>query len=233
MGKASRTKRERRDTPQKTGVVARNTKRQLPVFWIVVAVLVLGGLVAIVATRPDEADEAAVNAAKDAPVFADVAVDGEPLAEYDEGTDPAVGDAIPSIAGTSLDDEPMSIGGGSEPTVIVTVAHWCPHCQAEVPRIVDWAKGDGAAASEGVRIVGLSTSVTEGQPNFPPAEWLAREQWPFDTLVDDEAGSAASALGVKGFPFITFVRGDGTVSERYSGEMPIDEFADAVERIAP
>ena len=24
------------------------------------------------------------------------------------------------------------------PQLIVVMAHWCPHCQAEIPRIVDW-----------------------------------------------------------------------------------------------
>src|SRR5690606_15051496 len=102
---------------------------------------------------------------------------------------------------------------------------------AEVERIVEWTKDNQVPA--GVEVIGVSTSVSESQPNFPPAEWLAREAWPFDTLIDDEANSLADAFGMEGTPFLVFTDAQGAVTKRFSGEMPIADFAAALEAIAP
>ena len=44
------------------------------------------------------------------------------------------------------------------------LAHWCPHCQAEVPRLVSLAKG---AQIAGVDLVGIPTNTTDQAPNYP------------------------------------------------------------------
>ncbi|MCZ4496910.1 MAG: hypothetical protein JWM25_1495, partial [Thermoleophilia bacterium] len=153
MGKAARTKRDRReggpDGAPRT-VVAHEPKRQLPVFWIVIGVLLLGGIVALVATRPSDSDSAATKAAQGAPAFAEVEVTGDQVPAFTTGDDPAVGEQLPTIAGTSTDDGPIRLDAADGAQVIVTLAHWCPHCQAEVPRIVDWAKDGGLP--DGVKI---------------------------------------------------------------------------------
>jgi thiol-disulfide isomerase/thioredoxin len=64
--------------------------------------------------------------------------------------------------------------------VVVFVAHWCPHCQAEVPRIVALAK----AGKVSVPIVGVATGTDASAPNYPPSAWLQREGWPYPVLVD-------------------------------------------------
>jgi hypothetical protein len=230
VGKASRTKRERREGGG-TDVTAHAPKRQLPVFWIVVGAMVVLGIVALVLTRPDAKEQAAKDAAQDAPVYADVTVAGDNLPKYSKDDDPAVGKRLPTITGTSLAGDDMTISAEDGAQVVLVVAHWCPHCQAEVPRIADWEQA--GKLPDGVTVRTISTSVDEGRPNFPPAAWLSEVDWPFDTLVDDEAGTAASAMGMDGFPFITFVKADGTVAQRFSGEMDIDDFDAAVRKIAP
>lgn len=234
MGKASREKRERRDeasTLPKIDVPAE--RRSLPVFWIVIALVVVAGIVALVVTQPDDSTKAREDAAKDIPAYADVKVDGAKLPEWDgQGTDDGIGEAVPTIAGTGMDGKPLTLRpGGGTPAVYITMAHWCPHCQAEIPRIIEWAGKDGNLP-EGVDIHGISTSVDKSQNNYPPAAWLAREDWPFDTLIDDELGTAAEAMGVSGFPYMVFVDADGNVVKRFSGEMPIDDFESAVQEIA-
>lgn len=240
MGKASRSKRERREgggqarsnlTP---GAASRGgvgePERRLPVFWIVIALVIVGGIVALVATAPDESTKDAVKAAADAPVYADVTVEGEELPRYPQsGTDDAVGKQVPTITGTGFDNVERTLVEEGTPTVIVVVAHWCPHCANEVPRIVEWAKDE--RNHEGINVIALSTAASKGQANYPPAEWLARERWPFDTIADDEADTANDALGVRGTPFMLFVKGDGTVLERASGELPDGEFDKAVQRL--
>jgi thiol-disulfide isomerase/thioredoxin len=230
MGKASRAKRERRETGSQVQVAA--PARQLPIFWIVVGLLVCAGIATLVLTAPDKVDKAAAKAGREAPVFADVET-GPSLPDFpgNDAKDSAVGRALPTLGGTSLEGHEIMYSAMDGPQVIVTVAHWCPHCQAEVPRIVEWAKAGGLP--DGVQLRTVSTGVDEGQPNFPPAEWLAREHWTYPVFVDDEAGSAADALGLDGFPFIVFVDADGNVARRFSGEMEMTDFEQAAKDIAP
>ena len=237
MGKASRTKRERREQGSQAQAAIeaarRSDTRQLPVFWIVVATLVVAGLAAIVLTAPDDAERARDAKAATVPTYADVSVEGADLPTWDgTGADSAIGRTVPRISGT--DFEGMRTTWTKDDGVArayVVVAHWCPHCRAEVPRIVDWARDH--ELPQGVEVVTVSTSVDEGQPNFPPAAWLADEGWDFPVLIDDEVGTAAAALGVEGFPYLVFVDRDGKVRQRFSGEMPITDFGAAIDDLAP
>ena len=126
-----------------------------------------------------------------------------------------VGVAAPVISGRSFDDSSVTIDG-TEPTVVVVMAHWCPHCQAEIPRIVDAYRA--GKLPDGVRVVGIATANAPERGNFPPSAWLDSESWPFAVMVDDERGAAMHALGVTGFPTIVAVGGDGTVRAHESGE---------------
>ncbi len=126
-----------------------------------------------------------------------------------------VGMPAPTITGRSFDDSAVRIDG-TEPTVVVVMAHWCPHCQAEIPRIVDAYRA--GKLPDGVRVIGVATANTTERGNFPPAAWLDRESWPFAVMVDDEDGTAMHALGVSGFPTIVAIGADGTVRAHTSGE---------------
>lgn len=230
MGKASRAKHDRRDAP----VPPPAPPRSFPVFWVVVVlVAIAAGVAAIVATRSGETDDAADAAAANVPTFADVRVDGDELPAFSAtGDDAAVGERVPWITGEDFDGMKRSLApDDGVARAYVVVAHWCPHCQDEVPRLVEWSKQN--ELPEGVEVVAISTAVSDSQPNFPPAAWLAREKWPWNAIIDDEVGTAAEALGVEGYPFLVFANADGTVAQRYSGEMPVEEFGDAIESIAP
>ncbi len=234
MGKASRTKREARAaSASRSAPPPEETRRSLPVFWLVIAAMVVAGIAALVLTAPDEKEQARDAAAAKIPVYADVVTEGDPLPTWTgSDTDDAVGMTVPGLRGEKFDGFRTSLApGDGTARVYVALAHWCPHCQAEVPRIVKWAKAHDLP--ENVEIVAVSTAVDKGRPNFPPAAWLADEQWPYDVLIDDEVGSAGEALGIEGFPFLVFTDADGTVTRRYSGEMPIDEFDAEVRAIAP
>jgi cytochrome c biogenesis protein CcmG, thiol:disulfide interchange protein DsbE len=240
MGKASRSKRERHartgdggDGSSLPRIDVPTERRPFPVFWSVVALLVVGGLAALVLTAPDQDARDREAAASDAPVYADVRVEGAQLQQWTgTGSDSAEGSTVPTIAGTDIEGRSLALmPGGGAARAYVVVAHWCPHCQEEVPRLVEWARDNELPM--GVEVVAVSTSVDRGQPNFPPAAWLAREDWPWPVFVDDEVGSAGDALGVQGYPFMVFTDAEGTVVSRYSGEMPIDEWDAAIRSIAP
>jgi cytochrome c biogenesis protein CcmG, thiol:disulfide interchange protein DsbE len=149
----------------------------------------------------------------------------------DPGNDAAVGLPLPAIEGTDLDGNPISIGPDEGPMAIVALAHWCAHCQAEVPVLADYLASTGVP--DGVRIVGISTAIDAARPNYPPSSWLEREGWTVPTLVDDAASSGLTALGISSFPGFVFVDENGSVVQRYTGEMPIDAFDQVVRSLAP
>jgi thiol-disulfide isomerase/thioredoxin len=110
--------------------------------------------------------------------------------------------------------------------MVVFLAHWCPHCNAEIPVLLEWQ--EAGRIPDDLAIVGVSTGVNEAAPNYPPDEWLTDMGWPWPVLADspptnESAGTAADAYGVNAYPFFTIVDDDGTVLLRGSGEKSLDE----------
>lgn len=167
------------------------------------------------------------------PATTPIRVSGDLLPTLDAGAagDPAVGLAIPTIEGTDLAGEPMTISPDDGPMAIVIVAHWCPHCQAEIPLLVDDMAANGVP--DGVKIVTVSTSINRAQPNYPPSAWLERESWTEPTMVDDADSTALAALGMSSFPGFVFVDADGNVVMRTTGEIPMETWRQALIAIAP
>jgi cytochrome c biogenesis protein CcmG, thiol:disulfide interchange protein DsbE len=169
---------------------------------------------------------------------ATVRVSGEDLVPYpsDAGTflldparDPAAGALAPTLQGESFDGSPITIGGPGGPRMVVFLAHWCPHCQAEVPVLQEWL--DEGRAPEGFTVQSVSTAVAADRPNHPPSAWLAREGWEPQVLVDDPDGTAATAYGLSSFPYFVLLDADGRVVQRGSGEVPTAEIDAAVARL--
>lgn len=151
---------------------------------------------------------------------APVEVSGEvlpPQPDQATASDPAVGMAAPQASGVNFDDEPVDLLNDEGGTVIVFLAHWCSHCRAEVPVLVDQFPPD--SLPENVRMVGVSTGVTSTQPNYPPSAWLEREEWPYPVLVDSAEGEVAGAYGLGGTPLFVVVGPEGDVRFRASGEL--------------
>jgi thiol-disulfide isomerase/thioredoxin len=176
-------------------------------------VLVVG--IAIALAADDDTDP-------NAEVFGPVQTELASLPTYDAAlaTDPAVGSAAPILLGRNPDGTGIEVGGAGRPTLVVFLAHWCPHCQAELPLLVDLAE---AGAFEGLRTVAVLTGSNPDAPNFPPVDWLEREGWTGEVLLDDEVATAATAYGLAGYPFMVAMGADGNVVGRTSGEVPADE----------
>lgn len=134
--------------------------------------------------------------------------------------DDAVGMKSPEIAGESFSGEAVSITSDGTPKMIIFLAHWCPHCQAEVPKLQSWI--DQSGFPEGVDVVSVVTSTDPNQPNYPPSEWLTREGWTVPVVVDDASSSGAERFGVNGYPFFVFVDREGRVQHRASGELAVE-----------
>lgn len=125
----------------------------------------------------------------------------------------------PTLEGTDTAGQPLTIPSEG-PKLVVFLAHWCPHCQAELPLLVDWI--DSGGVPDGVEVYGVSTAIDPNADNYPAEDWLAREGWEQPTLVDDD-NSDAAAYEVEGFPYMAFVDAGGTVVDTLSGEQPISE----------
>jgi cytochrome c biogenesis protein CcmG, thiol:disulfide interchange protein DsbE len=141
----------------------------------------------------------------------------------DDGADKALNAKAPALTGFAFDGQPVSIDpADGKAKVIMFVAHWCPHCQREVPLIAQWQK-EGKLPTD-LAYYTVSTAVQTKGPNFPPSAWLAADKWPFPVLVDDKDSTAVKSYGFGGFPFFAVLRADGTIAARASGEMELDAF---------
>jgi thiol-disulfide isomerase/thioredoxin len=163
---------------------------------------------------------------------AEVTIDGVSLPLMPQSApqdDTANGLTPPDVTGTDFDGATVSITNDGRAKGIVFVAHWCPHCQEEVPRVQEWIDGGGDV--EGVDIYSVSTSVRSTQANYPPSAWLEREGWTVPVIRDDAEGSAHLAYGGGGFPYWVFVNSDGTVALRTSGQLQTDQLVSILESL--
>ncbi len=182
-----------------------------------VLLVIVAAIVAVVATGgSDDSDSSDV--AQTRPVEAT----GDPLAPFqaedvDPAVDPAVGQPAPVVSGENFEGEAITIGEPSDgPTLLVFLAHWCPHCNREVPALLE-LDDDGGIPAE-LDLVGISTAVASDRPNYPPSEWIVDKGWRWPVMVDDENGTAMGYYGGTGFPFLVMLDSDGTVLARQSGE---------------
>ncbi len=227
------------------------TPGRRPVWLIVVAaVLVIGAIavIAVVASGDDNGgesttaganaggsdgaatDDAATDGAADANgdviVVGEtrpVVITGDPLPPLEDGVaDTAIGVAAPVLTGERFDGTPITIGGPSDgPTMVVYLAHWCPHCNDEIPELIALAERGDMPAD--LNVVAVSTGVREGEANYPPSEWLTDRAWPWDVMADDPDATAFLVSGGSSFPYVMLLDADGNVVARASGSRGADE----------
>ncbi len=198
-----------------------DSRRPIPWFAITVGVIVVAALAALLWPADNKHAAPAFKHA----AYSHVSLDSTPaLARFSTSymeqaaADPAVGAPTPRATGQSPAGARVGIGGpAAQPTMLIFLAHWCPHCQREVPRLQAWLDSHGMPND--VAITAIATASTSSRPNFPPAAWLDRENWTAPVLLDDEVGSAGIAYGVDTYPYFVLVGADGRVIRRGSGEL--------------
>jgi thiol-disulfide isomerase/thioredoxin len=212
--------------------VKRRERRRLPLVGImvsVVAVLLAGALI-YNAVRKDDGGPSNASISQ----THSVSVEGSALPQYDStaASDPAVGMAAPVLHGQDFTGKAQSVGGKTgKPSLVMFVAHWCPHCQREVPPVVGW-RADGTIPPD-IDLVAISTAADPALDNYPPSEWLAREQWPGRVMTDDRASNASLAYGLPSYPFFVALDKEGRVVGRGSGELDqaaIEQLVSALEQ---
>jgi len=200
-----------RTASKKKAESSRNT-----LWWIIGGVLGLGLIVWLafaIAAEPSLDDTVA---------FGEVTVEGENLPFFDSSAaDPAVGLNAPTVTGEDFDGNEITIGPSDSAKIIVMLAHWCPHCQAEVPVIQDWVESGGLP--EGVELYGMTvlTNRLRDGSTWPPNEWLEDEGWTVPTIKDDEGGSLVSAYGLTSTPTYVVLGPDNENLGRLAGEIGV------------
>lgn len=201
------------------------TQSNAMIYAIVALVVIVALIIAIVLASGRDSGEAQTEVQRSGSLIPlDEAVDqtapismiGEALPKFAGGDDPAIGMTPPVITATYFNGTETTIDfADGTPRLVVFFAHWCPHCQDEVPVLVERFETGGFPP--GVRLTGVSTDVRSGSPNYPPAAWLLDERWPMPVLRDSADNGIAAALGLSGYPYMVAVNGDGEVTYRRSG----------------
>ena len=194
-------------------------------FWLIGGIVAAIAVMAIVAIASQSGTK---EVAQGVDEFHAVEVSGDVLPAYADGAaDKAVGMTAPVLTGAGFTGNKIVTTPGA-PTLLVFLAHWCPHCQREVPLLVQWNR-DGLVPS-GVDVIAVATSTDPASPNFPPSEWLAREEFPalWPVMADSAEKTAAGAMGVSGFPFFVLIDSSGKVAFRGSGEIEMKILTDII-----
>ena len=195
--------------------------------WVVLAIVAAIATALLVAVVVGGGDEGSgtTNSLPGGDVLAQenqpVVIEGTALEPLDdEAIDPMLGQVAPTLNGATFDGSGVSVTpGDGQAYMIVFLAHWCPHCNREVPRLIEW-QASGAVPSE-LQVVGVSTAVASDRPNYPPSQWVVEKGWTWPILADSSSREAAEAYGVSGYTFFVIVGADGTVKARVSGEVEI------------
>lgn len=197
-------------------------RRRPPVVaWVVGAFVVVAAVIAVVATRGDDNNNNEVTT-PGVVQTRPVEVTGEALLVFEDGKDAAVGTVAPDLDGMSFDGTPIEIHADGQPKLVIFLAHWCQHCQREVAVIAEWLADNGNPA--GVELYAVATSTSSDRPNYPPSDWLEREEFNVPSLADNADGSAATAFGLPSFPYFVALDGGNRVVARAAGELTVERW---------
>jgi thiol-disulfide isomerase/thioredoxin len=217
MTSGTRSRAVRAASPRPT-----RTSRDPRRFWLLgglAVVVVIAIVVAVAASGGGSKRDSTANGGRaSSHEIGLVGVDGDALPTYTNvGSDRGIGLTVPTLSGISvLDGSKLQIKPAGKPMAIIFLAHWCPHCQLELPRLVSAAK---KGALDGIDVYAVATGTNATYPNYPPSAWLEREHWPFPALADSERTTAAAAFGLVSYPYMVFADAQGKVVGRVSGEL--------------
>jgi len=152
----------------------------------------------------------------------------------DTGADDGIGAIAPGFSTIDFDGNPHEVVGNGGPDdtakVVGIFAHWCPHCQREVPIVSQWLADN--KLPDGVEVGAVSSLVNSGRGNYPPSSWFAGVSWPGPVLLDSSDNLIAEAYGLSTIPYWVVLSPDNTVLDRQSGEIGAEAFAGLVDMAA-
>ncbi|MDH3293241.1 MAG: TlpA family protein disulfide reductase [Acidimicrobiia bacterium] len=186
---------------------------------VIIAILVLGlAGIAIVATSREGVD-------LDGDQTAPIEIEGEFLTQMtssgisaDPSTDPVIGVQMPTVTGTDFSDNEIVIGADGRAKAVYFLAHWCPHCQAELPRIVELIETGRQPADLDIYAISTSVDASRGGA-YPPVRWFDQEGFTAPVIRDSADNEAFLHFGGGGYPYAIYVDADNNIVARSSGEL--------------
>jgi thiol-disulfide isomerase/thioredoxin len=213
------------EPPKKKRQAPAEDKRKFPIGWIVGGVLVVALVIAILlsvgSSNSDETREAA---------FGEPVVTGDPLTPHTPEVETSLGAVAPFVAGADFDGTAVSIENNGKAKAIVFLAHWCPHCQDEVPEVQAWL--DENELPPNVELLSVATGTNSVRENYPPQDWLESEGWTPPVIVDDEGFSVGNAYGLSAFPYWVYLDSEGRLVNRTAGNVPVEQFEATINLLA-
>ena len=188
-----------------------------PVTWVA-ALVVVAALVAVGLSLLNGGDDETVAVTDDITTqtaFAEII--GDPLPRLETSPDPAIGMQVPIVSAQTLAGDRITVEADGTARLFGFFAHWCPHCQEELPVTAQWLADN--PLPDGVEVIAVSTAVDETAPNYPPSEWFPRENWPATVLLDSTESHLAGGFGLSAFPYWVAVDADGTIVARMTGAL--------------
>ena len=149
-------------------------------------------------------------------------ISGDALPEYagENDINISVGLQAPSFSGPDQNSEIISLEKNGKSKILLFLAHWCPHCQAEVPVVQEYIDTFGLPAD--VEVIGILTSIDRSRDNYPPHDWLVKEGWS-ETQIYDLDREIGTAYGLNAFPYWVTLDKDLNVVNRVTGELTPDQ----------
>ena len=151
----------------------------------------------------------------------EISVVGDYLPQYAGENDDnvALGLAAPTFSAPDQNSEIFQLEKNGNSKALLFLAHWCPHCQREVPVVQRFIDSNGVPP--GIDVIAVATSIDRGRDNYPPQEWLQREGWS-ETQIYDLDREIGEAYGLNAFPYWVFLDKDLNVLARRTGNLPED-----------
>jgi len=193
----------------------------------VVVAFVGAALLAAVVLGGNDDSEDGNDAGGSVEQVAEVSVAGDGLVPYPQGatpgdpsSDPAVGVVAPTLTGTDFEGNEVEIGPDGAAKVVLFLAHWCPHCQRELPAAVELLNSPDMP--DGLSVYAVSTAFDDSRGAADPSVWFRTEDWQEPVIRDSASADAFSSYGGAGFPYAVYLDGDNRVLFRSSGELGAD-----------
>jgi len=149
-------------------------------------------------------------------------ISGDVLPEYagENDINVSVGLQAPSFSGPDQNSEIISLEKNGKSKILLFLAHWCPHCQAEVPVVQEYIDTFGLPAD--VEVIGILTSIDRSRDNYPPHDWLVKEGWS-EIQIYDLDREIGTAYGLNAFPYWVTLDKELKVVNRVTGRLTPDQ----------